>query len=505
MIITVLRKYGRITLTMLFFCAFSLSGKTQNLWNKTYIEDRPALLFSSVIKDGEYYYITGVTSDISLNNGLQRAFLGKIDSSTGAIVKYSTFYDSLDKNYAAFHNTLIKNSKGDFVLTGYAGDSLARMFVTKFNSNLDSVKVFDYYTPNTFLFAGMKMIQFTDGNYYITGVKTDSLQNNANVFLMKIDSLGNRIWEKYYNSRIIDYAKSLVVLNNGNLMLGAFRNDDNQTNEHANTWLLEVDTGGVIQRQWFDPNDSTYAAEGLKQTSDGGFIYGAQKKHSQSFSDIYCTATIVKMNSSFQKQWAFSGGNPGMETGFADIEELPDSSFVACGKYNYRSAWIVKLRSSGQVMWDRKYVGIPDTGSENYLTDIDVLPDGSLIAVGQCQFLGHTPPQVGWFLKLDSNGCEIENCLVGIDDRQQTTDNRQIQIYPNPFTKDISITLQTENNHKATFTITDLLGQTIYKSEVRSLAAGYPNTLDLSYLPYGMYLLEVIIDGQRTIKQIIKQ
>jgi hypothetical protein len=58
------------------------------------------------------------------------------------------------------------------------------------------------------------------------------------------------------------------------------------------------------------------------------------------------------------------------------------------------------------------------------LIDVDVLQDGSIIAVGEYQGNGNGPVQAGWFLKLDSNGCEVENCLVGIegDDSKQTID-----------------------------------------------------------------------------------
>ena len=35
----------------------------------------------------------------------------------------------------------------------------------------------------------------------------------------------------------------------------------------SQTWLLEVDTNGVLKRQWFDPNDSTYGAYSLRPVS----------------------------------------------------------------------------------------------------------------------------------------------------------------------------------------------------------------------------------------------
>ncbi|MFN8322383.1 MAG: T9SS type A sorting domain-containing protein [Chitinophagales bacterium] len=392
------------------------------------------------MKDSDAFYVTGVTFDSNNVSFKNRVFVAKMNDA-GDIIESQSFYNNEDKDYAAFHNTLIKNSRGAFLLTGYARNPSNKLFVAQF-STLDTVTVNEYYTPNTYLFAGMKMLQYSDGNYFITGVKTDSIQNNANVVLVKIDSSGNRLWEKVYNSAMRDYAQSITKLNNGNLLLGAFRSDINLTNEHANTWLIEVDTGGTLIRQWFDPSDSTYTAEGLLQTQDGGFIYGAQKKFIQIGNTVAYINTVVKMDSFFNKQWTFKTGYRSIYSGVSDIEVLDDGSFVACGQLfslDYDTTvlygWIVKLDIGGNVVWEKLYLGINASQTLNFLTDIDVLPDGSLIAVGQCQNPGQIPGQVGWFLKLDSNGCEVENCLVGIEDQPQAPEggfNNQLQIQPNP-------------------------------------------------------------------------
>jgi hypothetical protein len=280
-------------------------------------------------------------------------------------------------------------------------------------------------------------------------------------------------------------------------MIGSFRSDFNQANEHANTWLLEVDTGGNIVRQWFDPNDSTYVAEGLRQTQDGGFIYGAQKKKQQSVNDVYKSSTIVKLDSNFNKQWVFDSDTLS-PTGFTDIEILPDGSYIACGAKNYRYAWIVKLSTTGQKLWSREYVGILDWGSQNFLTDIDILPDGGLIAVGQCQFSGATPPQVGWFLKLDSNGCEVENCLVGINDKPQTTDHSGIQVYPNPASSVANVLIEPDMLG-ADIQLFDVTGKILLSHK----ATGILTELNLANLSKGWYVVVVKKQGRASKSKLI--
>jgi hypothetical protein len=363
------------------------------------------------------------------------------------------------------------------------------------NATTDTLIVYRYTTPDTYVFLGNALIQSVGNNFYVAGIKTDNSTGNGNVCLVKIDTNGDKVWEKFYNQRRLDDARSVIQLTNGNLMLGAVRNDLNQTNERANTWLLEVDTGGNIARQWFDPSDSTYVAEGLKQTQDGGFIYGAQKKVYQVAGSLGFNATVVKMDSNFNKQWTFEGGVLGNYTGVVDIELLPDGGYIACGNYSNKEAWVIKFTEAGDVVWLRKYMGLTDTTATwNILTDIDLLPDGGFVAVGQCQRVinpNNLPPQLGWFLKLDSNGCEIENCILGVEDVK--AEKPQINIYPNPANSKINVSYAASEKVEEIL-ILDLQGRQLQTHSAQPTAT----EIETINLESGMYFLQL-----RTPKEII--
>jgi hypothetical protein len=499
----------------LISCLLLLVGLRGNaqLWNKTYIEDRPILLFSSVEEKNGHYTVIGGTYG-SINN-IGKVWLADINNN-GEVQSYSIHNDSIYASFAVLTNSFIKTTDNGYAFVGYSYDSTGYLLFGKANGTLDTVDICRYYTPNTYAYHGYSLTQ-ADGYYYIAGVHTTNTPANADVVLVKMDSAGNRLWEKYYGTIYSESAKSIIRLANGNLMLGAVRNDLNQTNQKANTWLIEVDTGGLIVRQWLDTGNNTYAAEGLKQTPDGGFIYGAQKRVFMSGGTAYCHGSVVKLDSMFNKRWSYVGGNLGSTTGFVDLELLLDRGVIACGKYDYGRAWIVKVDSAGNLAWDRKYSVYVNANSQNILTDIDVLPDGSLIAVGQCQNPGQTPPQVGWFLKLDSNGCEIENCTVGIEptpkspsrnNRDEKGDlNSRIQVWPNPFSTDLSLTLSEGEGiiPNATFTITNTTGQVVYRQQESDLATGYTKMLDLSYLPNGVYFVAVSTAAGKAVQRLVKE
>lgn len=96
--------------------------------------------------------------------------------------------------------------------------------------------------------------------------------------------------------------------------------------------------------------------------------------------------------------------------------------------------------------------------------------------------------------------------VVGIGDEVTGDEGGiQMQVYPNPFATDLSIALKGENLHEATFTITNALGQVIYRKEENNLATGYTKVLDLSQLPSGVYFVAVTVNGETTAKRVVKQ
>jgi hypothetical protein len=204
------------------------------------------------------------------------------------------------------------------------------------------------------------------------------------------------------------------------------------------------------------------------------------------------------MDSNFNKQWTFSGSSyRSIYDGITDIEELPDGNFIAAGHLSYYgtdtalNGYIVKLDINGNVIWERNYRGINESQTLNFLSDIDILPDGGFVAVGQCQKSGATPPQVGWFLKLDSNGCEVENCLVGIDGGQVTDDEGQIQVWPNPASGVVTVMLPDELQD-AELKIYDVAGKVVKEFKAATAVV----IVDVSDLNKGLYLIAAEKEGK---------
>jgi hypothetical protein len=54
-------------------------------------------------------------------------------------------------------------------------------------------------------------------------------------------------------------------------------------------------------------------------------------------------------------------------------------------------------------------------------------------------------------------------------------------------------------------TVYNILGQTIFSTKENNLGNSFATTIDFSNNPTGIYILDVNIDGIRTIKKIIRE
>lgn len=110
------------------------------------------------------------------------------------------------------------------------------------------------------------LMELSDGNYMLLGHSTsidfDVPDNygDLDISLMKLDQNGNIIWQESYGGLYNDVASDMIELDNGNIMIGGstFSNniDVSFNNGNSDGWIFEVDQAGDIV--W----ENTYGADG---------------------------------------------------------------------------------------------------------------------------------------------------------------------------------------------------------------------------------------------------
>ena len=255
------------------------------------------------------------------------------------------------------------------------------------------------------------------GGYSGSGISGDKTQNawgNYDYWIVKIDSVGNKMWDKRFGGTGGDFLTSLQQTADGGFMLGGssvsgISGDKTQANWDTtgltqDYWVVKTDSMG--NKQW-DKDfggtniDNLYS---LQQTADGGYILGGYSRSGISGDKTQaCWDTssyyyyqgdywIVKTDSLGNKQWDKNFGGFNVDK-LTSLQQTSDGGYILGGfSYSdisgdktqpswyiyYYDYWIVKTDSSGNKQWDKDFGGTTD----DELFSLQQTADGGYILGG---------------------------------------------------------------------------------------------------------------------------
>ncbi len=211
--------------------------------------------------------------------------------------------------------------------------------------------------------VGTALCESGDGNFYVCGYTHSFGKGEEDVYLAKIDKNGNRLWSKTFGGERLDVANSIFLAKDGGLLIGA---TSGSFSNNTDFYLIRTDDQG--KEIW----SKTYAAEGARGhafdwcnamagTRDGGAILTGYSDNLDVM-DVH----VIKTDAEGNEIWSKSFGNkPFSDFGNA-VLELEDGSFFVAGttksivdnKEIYdNDVFLVKLDSSGNVLWEKSYGG----------------------------------------------------------------------------------------------------------------------------------------------------
>lgn len=191
----------------------------------------------------------------------------------------------------------------------------------------------------------------------------------------------------------------------------------------------------------------------------------------------------------------------------------PDGSFIACGWIGSNNhfiglnGFIVKVDSNGNKIWEKQYrtFEFPQTYVKHQLYDLDVLPNGDIIVVGEVNPLAAEGfiPQQGWLLRVDSNGCVVDSNWCGlssieVEPMPSQVKSSVLQIFPNPANEIINLTMDEFDNLKSgdvKVEVYDAMGRSIPIDVVQKETFSFREIslpLNISKLGTGLYFVRVI-------------
>lgn len=263
-----------------------------------------------------------------------------------------------------------------------------------------------------------------NGDIILVGNGTGSNGGN-DIFIIRIDSLGNEIWKKYYGGSQSDNGYDIVSSGNDEyIIVGNSDSIDGDLNENKgfyDTWIFKINgLGNIIWQKSFG-GSGWETSRGIDKTNDGGFIIvgetnsddgdllgvGIHKSYGRiNGTDIW----VIKISNSGSIVWQKCLGGTDYERG-RDVYVSTNGSIYIAGysdsydgdlNYNYglNDGWVVKMNANGDLLWQTPIGGLIN----------DVLQGVTENAVGDIVVIGYTfSPNIQSALNHSSNDSD---CFV---------------------------------------------------------------------------------------------
>jgi gliding motility-associated-like protein len=323
-------------------------------------------------------------------------------------------------------STAAKTNDGGFLLVGHSGSPANGQDITQANRGetdffivkIDSFgnKEFDKRYGGSGKDICHKVIQNTDGYLLIgesdsplSGDKTEANHGKKDIWLVQIRPDGTKVWDKTFGGTGVDEAFNAAIADNGESYIIVSHSDSPADGDKTDAsrggldiWVLKIDRSGrKIWDKTFGGNNRDEYPTSLTTTQDGNFVFGcgslsdASGEKSEGLrgdrtltnKDIW----ILKFNTKGDKIWDKTYGGGDLDEMY-DIQELSDASILlGCNSTsdisydktaeNFGAAdfWLIKVDAKGNKIWDKTFGGT----RADYLVSMDQNKTGYVLLAGQ--------------------------------------------------------------------------------------------------------------------------
>jgi hypothetical protein len=346
----------------------------------------------------------------------------------------------------------------------------------------------------------------------------------GDIWLTKIDSLGNIEWEKTYGNQYLDNAVDILLTSDNGILITAANDTEggmitchSQLEDDADVWLLKLDMQGNIIWQYCY-GGSYYDLAYLALEVEDGFVISASTHSndgdvsgfhgipsSTGPNDIW----VFKIDFEGNLLWQRCFGGGGVESS-NHLSQTEEGNFIIIGMTSSNDGdvsgnhsfddeydiWIFEFSDGGELIWQHCYGGLRNERLKRANPVYKISDYNYVIAANN------------WLYATDDVECELDNIsdawifeikdtTVGIS---QTPQNETLKVYPNPANN--YVVFETENTNGVagntgtrqshTITITNTYGQQITTLQVKDNKTIW----DTRSINSGVYFYSLMIGGK---------
>jgi uncharacterized delta-60 repeat protein len=337
------------------------------------------------------------------------------------VVWQKTFGGSDDDRARSVQETI----DGGYIVAGYTWSSSERedVYILKLDANGN--KLWEKTFGGSDNDGAWSIQQTNDGGYVVAGYTSSFGAGSYDVYVLKLDATGTKVWEKTFGGSYDDRAYCIQQTSDGGYIVAGYTWS---SSEWEDVYILKLDANGnKLWEKTFGGSDND-GAWFIQQTIDGGYIVAGYTK---SYGSGWYNAYLLKLDGAGNKVWEKVFGGSSWDEA-RSIQQTNDGGYVVAGYTSSFGAgsydvYVLKLDTSGKEVWSKTFGG----SSDDLAWSIQQTNDGGYIVAGYTKSFGAGSEDV-YILKLDANGNKLWEKTFGgsYDERayciQQTSDGGYI-------------------------------------------------------------------------------
>jgi len=421
------------------------------------------------------YVVAGTTS--SFGSGSTDAYLLKTDS-LGNFQWHKTFgWINIDQFYA-----VQETADSGLIMAGYTnsfGVGGYDMYVVK-TDKVGNIDWWKTYGGSNWDFA-YSISKTTDGGYILTGGTYSYGNGDEDIYLVRINSVGDTLWTKTFGGTQQDEAKSAIQTTDGGFILTGFTKSFGDLD--GDVYTIKTDMNGdTLWTYVYHGNMPDFSTDVIETYTGNYIIAGQTKSFGLGGFDGYKIILSPSGNPVFFNYY----GGASNDENFFSIHESLGGRYAMLGFTNSFGAGDKDLLlyienpyngfHSATIGGANKDIGY----SLSQTTDKGYIICGSTMSFS---ILDHI-----YLIKTDSNGVASGSTNV-IDTRiEQYVIPSKLNIYPNPSDTYIVLNLSNYDEKAMVISIYDLLGKLVYRNEN---AKNQEYVLNIEEYENGVYFISV--------------
>lgn len=255
---------------------------------------------------------------------------------------------------------------------------------------------------------GYDVKQTLDNGYVITGSTSSFGLGNTDVYFLKLDSMGQKKFEKSFGGYNNDIGQSVTQLTDSSYVVLGYTNSFGIGG--YDIYIFKTDKNGILLWEKTLGGEDWDFAYSLQSTNDGGFIIGGSTySYGRGNADGY----IVKLDGSGNIQWTKTYGGKYNDE-FKSIIQTQDGGYALTGytkSYNDTvngDLWAFKVDAIGDSVWCKFYGG----NKEDFATQIIENNIGDFFISGATESIGAGKLDA-YALKINNNGDYLTSFIDG--------------------------------------------------------------------------------------------